>query len=80
MAKNSITKTSTAGRAKQAHPAESPLDFLPFDQFEVGGLIAEALMARGTPGMGLILHQAMQGSSQVGLGFITACDSRMVRR
>ena len=46
-------------------------------QMEIGGLIPEALMARGTPGLSLILHRAMQGSSHVGLGFIAACDARM---
>lgn len=62
-----------------APSVESPFDFLPFDQMEIGGLIAEALMARGTPGLSLILHRAMQGSSHVGLGFIAACDARMTR-
>lgn len=68
MAPQSITKGPSA---------EWPFDFLPFDQMEIGGLIAEASMARGTPGLGLILHREMQGSSHAGLDFIAACNARM---
>lgn len=79
MAKTSITKTSPTGTAKQADPVESALGFLPFDEMDIGRLIAEALMARGTPNLSTTVHHAMQGSSRVGLGFIAACDERLAR-
>lgn len=63
--------------AREDMPAEAPLDFLPFDQLEIGGMIAEAMMARREQNIASVIHQAMQGSSHVGLGFIMACNKRL---
>lgn len=62
---------------KKTAPAESPLDFLPIGQMEVGRLIAEALMARGQQDMAMFIHRAMNSQSYVGLGFIAACNKRL---